>query len=490
MTTDTKRFYNFGGMNTDVNPLLMKDSELNMALNFYTHRYGAKKVRFGYTQLYDNPDNAVVAQLIYYNMPNGNKGILRVSGGKIYKNTFSNTTWGSSIKTLSQNSLQGSALLAGSVPYLHLSNPVDGYYTWNGSAFASWAGGYTPKSTYLASWNSRIFADVNLLSLAQSAISFDLNAGYTTDPFTINNNDPAGGGTVTISAGKDGKVVGMTSTGDRVNIYKQTGVIRYNGQSFFRLPYFGGIFSGTVTPTKYDTDYFLATNGIYRNVGTSVDYASFGINNSLLDTLRVWGITNPVGFSFDDLTIFFIGTIRIGTGDQALDIPNACFVHHERYDEWYIWSLAHQMTAFGYAVDPTSNQAYMISGDANGNTYAWGEQYTSDNGTPIDYRLRTKYFDFGAPEADKIGHRWSATTGVGSGALLQMATNYSDQYVDVKTLQGFGTKGFFPDQVLNFKTVSIQIQGATKTDRPEFMGISLTYKDAEDRYEEKNAARK
>jgi len=485
------RAYAFGGMNRDVNPILMKDSDLGLALNFYTNKFGAKKVRFGYTQLLDQIDTSPVRNLIYYNMPSGNKGILRVSNSKIYKYTFSGSTWGSSVRSLGVDSVQGVTTLAGSVPYIHLSNATDGYYTWTGAAFAAWT--ISPsnnKPTFLASWKSRVFADVNKLSLAQSAVSFDLNSGYTTDPFTANANDPAGGGTASISAGKDGTIVGMTSSVDRINIYKQTGITRWNGIDFFQIPYYGGIFQNAIAPTQYNTDMFLATNGIFRNNGTTAEPASFGVDSVIRDTLRAHGITDPVGFSFNDLTIFYIGTIRIGTGDQALDVTNATLVHHEKYDEWYVWSLAHDMTCFSSYTDPTTNEPVLISGDANGNTYVWGEQYSSDDSKPINYRLRTKYWDFGIPETTKICERWVASFNTGAGAEVQFAADYSDNYQPQKDVEGFFKEGFMQN-IDQFKTLSLQIQGSTTTDRPELLGITVFYKRLQERYNTtKNAARK
>lgn len=484
------RYYAFGGMNRDVNPLLMKDSDVSLALNFYTNKFGAKKVRFGYTQLLDQIDSSSVRNLIYYKMPNGNKGILRVSNSKIYNYTFTGSTWGASVRSVGADGVQAVATLAGASPYVHLSNSTDGYYTWNGSAFADWNGANTPSATFLASWNSRVFADVNKLSLAQSAVSFDTNAGYTTDPFTVNSNDPAGGGTVTISAGKNGTIVGLTSSVDRVNIYKETGVMRYNGVGFFQVPYFGGIFQNAIAPTKNNVDLFLASNGVYRNNGSVAEPASFGVDSVIRDTLRVHGITNPVGFSFDDLTIFFIGTIRVGTGDQAIDVTNACLVHHERYDEWYIWSLGHKMTCFGSYTDPDTNEPRLISGDENGNTYVWGEGYASDNGKAINYRLRTKYWDFGAPDMTKIPERYIASFAPGAGATVEFAADYSDEYYPQRDCHGFATEGLVQN-ITSCKTLSVQIQGSTTTERPEFLGISIYAKDIRDRYgTAKNAAQK
>ncbi len=556
MDASTFDFYQFGGVNQDVQPFLLKDTDLRLNLNMYTKNIGAPKVRFGYTPFLDAIDNRPVRNLIFYNFPSGTTGVLRYSNGEIYNYVFTGATWGAAVQTLTEDTPLAFATLAGINPYLHISNDVDGYFTTvDGINYIPRTGDFTPKAIALAAFQSRIFADVNKRSLTESAISFDLNGfqlagtlsatngsptvtgsstkfltqlivgnfvtitnttylvnaiasdtsltlgsnflagtasglsgffGYTEDPFFNNPNDPAGGGRVTLDDGNNGRILSITASVDRINVYKQFGVYRFNGQVFMKFPFQGSIFANTVVTSKNDIDYFLSGNGIWKNTGSAIEPADFGVHNIILDTLRVHGITNPVAFSFDDYTGFFIGTLRVGTGDQAIDIPNGMLVHHERFDEWYIWQLGHTMTSFGYFIDPVTSQPQLLSGDNNGNTYVWGEQFANDAGIPIPYRMRTKYWTFGSPRSSKIPDRWSASTNVGSGAMLQFAIDYRDEYTDQGFLSGALTKGYFDNnEISEFKALSVQIQGSTSTDRPEFDGISVSCKDMEDRRETK-----
>lgn len=482
MDTISRDFYNIGGLNRDVNPILNKDSDLLDCVNFYTRRVGAKKVRFGYKKFLDAIDNQPVRNLIYYNLPL-EKGVFRYSNKKLYKYLFSGNTWGSSVRTLTSDVVLANAILGGSVPYLHLSNSTDGYLTYDfTNQFKAWSGSYTPKAAFLAAWQSRIFADVNKLSLAESAISFDLNTGYTTDPFTINNNDPAGGGTVTIDSGNNGQIVAITASIDRIQIYKQLGIYRFNGTTFMKLPFFGNILG--VCSTKNNVDYILATNGIWRNDGQKIEQADFGIRTILQDTIEAYGITNPVCFSFGNLTFFFVGNIKIGKGNGSYTVANGCFVHDEVYDEWFIWGLGHQMTAFGYYIDPTTNQPVMLSGDVNGNTYSWGEQYSADDTKPIVYKLRQAYHTFESPSKNKIPDRYAISSDQADGVQLSIAKDFSDEYKVEETFKdGMIRKGKITG-VLQFKAISFQIEGSTKTNRPEFFGHTISYKDNEDRYED------
>jgi len=304
---------------------------------------------------------------------------------------------------------------------------------------------------------------------------------YSADPFYLNSNDPAGGGTTPMTAGKDGQINFMTSSVDRVNVYKQFGAYKFNGQSFFRMPYRGNILS--VCTTKDDVDYVLATNGIFRNTGTQMVPADMGVSTIIEDTIKAHGIANPCSFSLGNYTIFFIGTIRLGRGNRAKDIVNGCLVHHEKFDQWDIWSLANAMTTFGSYIDPSTNEEILVSGDSAGNVYRWGEEYSSDNGVAIAFHLRTHYNNFGDPYKEKSPDRYALALDDGDGAIVQVALDYQDDYAgkEQTNAPGFLTKENFNEQIRDFQAMSVQIMGSTSTNRPEFHGYSIGFKDMDDR---------
>lgn len=560
MAENGQNFYNLSAINKDVNPFMAKTSELTYVKNFYSRIYGAKKVRFGYGKLLDNPDESAVKSLIPYDLGD-KKGLLRYSDKKLYNADMSDgqdwlttTSWGSMIKEFSEDSPLPYATLMGTSLFLHIGNKTDGYYTWDGTTFKRQRGTYVPSPTALASWNSRIFADVNELTLAQSAISFDLNGysvtgtasvvngdatvtgantlfnadlttitslliegvsyriasitdnthleldipyagasasgltlktSYSADPFFLNSNDPAGGGTSPMTAGRDGKIIKITSSSDRINIYKQYGVYRYNGQSFFRMPFTGHILD--VCTSKDDIDYIFTSQGIYKNNGSSIEPADMGINTIILDTFRDIGVQLPKSVSVGNYTVFYVGTIKVGRDT----IQNAAFVHHERWDIWDIWEMGHAMTCFGYYDDPNTNERIMVSGDANGNTYKWGEEYSSDDGEPINYDMRTHYNVFEDPYRDKIADRYSLAVDNWNGATIQFATDFKDDYYGKEqgASVGYLTKDYFNEKIRTFQALAIRVFGSTTSNRPEVHGYSVGFKDVNDRPVEVNNQR-
>lgn len=568
-TPTTQDMYQIGGMNVDVNPFQQRDQDCNLIQNFYSHKYLAKKVRFGYTQFLNNPDSSPIRNLIFYQFP-GKTGLLRVSGGHTYLTTTQTGTWGSPLSGLDWSSdvRLGTAQLSGSVDYVHMSNKVDGYKTWDGTTAKSWTGPFTPKASYLTAYQSRIFADVNQLAVAESAVGFDFQANplnfpgngtlaltngsasivgtdtvfstqlisgsqvfvtdsttqssYTltvdvisddthmtvtttyagttasgitfnyswsaVDPFYYDTTsaNPAQGGFDPLDAGNNGAIVGLTTVNNTVVIYKQSGIYRYDGTNFINLNFYNSVIPGSIITNDYfRTDYFLSYNSIWVNDAQTIAPASFGVNLIIQATFNTLGVINPISFSFDYLSFFWFGSLVV----DGKTLTNAMFVKDERFNEWYIWTIGHTITAFGSYTDQ-NNVRHMVTGDDQGNTYVWGEQYTNDNGTPINYRIRTRYADYGTPSGSKVPQpQIVVSADLAQEANLLVARNFSNEYKQIGTASGYFSKfsaigGAFPD----YKNLSIEMAGSTMTQRPEFYGWTTAF-DEEERFSDSQTSR-
>lgn len=560
-TPGSQDFYAIGGMQVDVNPFQQKDSPLdcNLILNWYSHKYLSKKVRFGYAKFLDNPDNMPVRNLIYYQFPNSS-GILRVSGGHTYVTTTASGSWGSPISGLdwTDDTVLGTAQLSGSKNYVHMSNAVDGYKTWDGTNAKSWTGSYTPKANFLAAYQGRIFGDVNQLSLAESQVGFDfLNPPITypgtgtlgvTDGSTnvmgsgtffttqltvgsviyiggvaytvhyINNDDnlvletpfsgttasglsflysfstvdpfyyspassnPAQGGVTPLDSGNNGAIVDMSVVQNTLLIYKQRAIYRYDGTNFLTLNFANSVIPRSVAVSDYTkTNYFVSYNSIWTTDAQSVVPASFGVNTIIQDTFTNLGVQQPISFCFDYLSFFWFGNIWFQPNPSVnpVTIRNAMLVKDERFNEWYIWSVGHTVTAFGSYTD-ANNVRHMITGDSLGNTYVWGEQYTSDDGVPISYQLRTKYIDHGSPSGTKVPQPQTAVSAdTNSEATVSSAKNFSDKYIPLGSTSGVLSKFNKSVATPSYKNVSIEVAGSTTTNRPELYGITLNLDEEE-----------
>lgn len=483
--------YLFKGMNRDVSKFIMQDAELLLSRNFYSPIYGSKSVRFGYSKFLDNPDDSPVRNLNYYTFPNKANGITRISGKKTYNYNLSSTatSWGANVKTWTVDTVTGNTIVEaleggddgtfGTAEVL--SNGTDPMtFTLDGVTFTDITDPSTPFCNYLTTWNSRVLGNLGL-SLIESAIDFNKDDPFTLAPFTIDNNDPSAAGSISVNSGAYGSWVGVTNALNNAYVYTQQAVSRFTGSQIQRMPFFGYIFANTVCNTKDNVDYFLCTQGIMRNDGNTVTLANFGVNTIVKDTLRLNGLNNPFSFSFGYYTFFHLGTITVGN----LTFNNTLLVHDEQFDQWDIWTLAHQMTCFGYFIDPISGRPVLISGDINGNTYRWGEEYSTDNGVPIEYQLRTKYYVMGNPDTSDQPDIFSFSTANTGSSTVSAATDYSDIYRPVENfVAGFLKKMYVKFATgLQYKTISLEISGTTTVNmgsfRPEITGLTLRTIDEE-----------
>jgi hypothetical protein len=480
-------FYTIGGMNQDVNPYDMKDGECNLILNFYTHKALAKKVRFGYTAFLNNPDNSPVRNLYFYSFPNSNSpnsvGLLRVSNKNIYKSTSMTGSWGSPIGTFSNDVNQSFCQISGISNYVIYSNAPYGVYKYDGTNATLAGGSFLPRATFVMSYQSRVFTDVNRLSLAESWIGFDSNvpsySPYNSDPFSYSTTGILSqGGLTPLDSGNNGAIVGMSVVQNNLIIYKQTGVYRYDGSNIVLLNFAGSVIPYTICTSDYfRINYFLSSDGIYSCDAQTVQPISFGVNNIIQDSYLHNTISNPLSFCFQYLSFFWLGSIWY----NGTTINNAMIVRDERIGENYIWSIGHTITAFGSFVD-SNNRRHMVTGDNLGNTYIWGEEYFNDNGLPINFDLRMKYIDNGKPSSKKTPQpQLGVSADPSNEAKIYIARDYNDIYTQIGSCNGkFAKFNYQSANYPNYYAISIRIAGTTVNgDRPEIYGYSVNYDEEE-----------
>jgi hypothetical protein len=124
----------------------------------------------------------------------------------------------------------------------------------------------------------------------------------------------------------------------------------------------------------------------------------------------------------------------------------------------------------------------MVTGDNLGNTYVWGEEYSSDNGTAINYLLRTKYLNNGTAEMTKVPQpQLNISSDATGSSTISLAKDYSNNYIRVGVSKDFFSAFNASGAFSGYKNSSLQIEGSTTTDRPEFYGWTLKV-DEEERY--------
>lgn len=490
-----------GGINVSVNPLLNKEEDMLMLLNVYSPRFGRKRVRFGYTPMLDKISSSPVENLIYFNFPNGNKGILQHAGGKLYKYDFTGSTWGSSIKTLTTSTSLFANKIASTIMLstMHLSSQSMAFYlTYDGSTFTTLgSSANVPYSDFLTNWRSRVYSAKYTLSsggaayysrLKFSSVDF-IGTGDT--PWQEVSTDPSSSGSLSVNAGNDGIVTGLDIAGDRPFVYKEFGLYKYNGTGVIRAPFQDGAMANTVSNTE-DTNYFFNSDGVWFNNGDKTDTASFSIIPIIQSTFDKYGFDSTKIHSIGWKFYFMLYVDKIYW--QGKTYNNAMFVYDKRFDEWYMWTLGHQMTCFSWFIDPTTKAKLLMSGDVNGNTYLWGNDYCSDATKPITFDIQGKHTHMAIPSYlsdsvrgiadDKRIIQYYTLTDFGSEANLYLIYDKTRDPVQIGWTSGFmKSMQLSADKQFDFKTVSYKISGSTTTNRGSLDGIIFTVQNEGNRTE-------
>ncbi|MEM5875569.1 MAG: hypothetical protein QXX45_03315 [Candidatus Aenigmatarchaeota archaeon] len=477
MITEKNFFYiPAGGVNLNVNHLLVRDEELTWGLNIYTPYYGTKRVRFGYTQFLDRVDNSPVVNLIYYKFPNQPPGILRISAGKIYRTNFSGNSWGSPIKTLTSNYALYRKKIAWTIMLskLHLTSYDIGFYTvYDGTSFTDFTSPNTPFANYITNWRGRIFVgyykqnNVNFYSrLKYSSIEFRYS-----DPWYEDSEDPSSSGAMVVNSGNDGVITGVSVVADRPFYYKEGGIYKFNGTGVIRMPYDIGAIPYTIASCG-ERDFFFTPDGVFYNDGGKIELASFPIQKLIEKTYRKIGIyyENFSAIGYKDYYMLYIGDLYW----DGETYSNCMLVYNKRYDEWYIWSLPHKMTCFGFYIDPNSNDKKLISGDIDGYTYVWGEDYNNDNGIAINFAIKSKHFYMDDILSEKRLNTYFIISDFGSEAKLYVEYDRSGKEIEIGKAEKLYNKMYVGEEKeKDFKSISYAIRGKTDSHRGTYAGVGF-----------------
>jgi hypothetical protein len=221
----------FEGMNRAVSAPNTKPSEFEIVANAISEKIGSKTKRLGYTQFLDNPDNAKVDKVIYWNNLGVQKRmLLRISGGNIYYYDILSglTTWGAPVKTGLGSSRMSVAVLSGKMFFSNGDGAM--FYTTDGKTFTELTVNIKPK--YLVVYKGRLYGFGSNSELSgqiggtgPSTLYFSgINDGTN---WTIDITDPSTSGYEYIDPDNNGVGIGMTKSFNRLILFKESADYRF-----------------------------------------------------------------------------------------------------------------------------------------------------------------------------------------------------------------------------------------------------------------------
>ena len=214
--------YNLG-INRNVSPMLTKQGEWRLIVNADLSKIGVLKKRKGYTKILNTPDASEVLSLIPVEIGSVRVLLMVNAAGKLYGSDLTGATWGSALLTgLSVSARWGHtdmSDLAGN-KYKILGNGAVTYKTADGVNFSSVSG--APLAKYWTTFQQRVYG-----------------AGVTASPDTLfwssigdmtnwSGVSPSDSSSTTIDRYYRGNIKGIRESNDRVVIYKERMMKRWD----------------------------------------------------------------------------------------------------------------------------------------------------------------------------------------------------------------------------------------------------------------------
>ena len=487
-------------VNRRTNPYVMKDIELWDAVNFWTERaVGSKKVRPGYSLFMDRADTSPVRGFAYAKFPNGYKRLARFSGTKMYAvdpNTAS--VWGTALLTASNAFLRPDyTTFAAKVHIVDKDATSLKYLEWVNSAGAdtvtvpTYASGtelvIPYKSAAITTFHRRVYVGHTYYSpneygsrIGWSSLEYANKGTDPASPWTSLDTDTTSANYRNIDTDYKGDILKITNINDRLNIYKEGGIYRYNETAVFDIFGLSPVQGSIATMEETKEDYFFTNEGFFKTNGTESSPIGTGWYPIIKEILKN-GVTASKMHSHAVNFLYFCYM-----GDVTYDkktITNACFVYNALYDELSLWSFGHDITAIGHYTN-SSNDKIVVLGDVNGYTYKLDYTANDDAGTPIQARMHTKYFWFGGetPEQQSQMSKMFVFSTLGSEVQILADRDFLNEPKELGSVSGTEKAlGFGYEKLNYFRNVSVEFVWNGKGTRPEIYGVILMVKGASER---------
>lgn len=500
MDKDNEKSYPFAyftTVNRNSNPLAVKDEELYDLVNYYSPEPGVKMVRPGLTPFLNQVDNSPVTGLTYVKFPNNSRKLLRFSGDKVYAvDPQVAANWGTNIFINPTRSFYRpeAVILAGK---LHIvdqgTNGVGQYFTYDSTTFS--------ETNHVATTNDLVIPykgrsitvfhrRVYVVSPYYAPNTYKSHLSWSSIDYQNKGVDPQANAWVTddgdvssanyrpIDQDYKGGAFKVTNINDRINIYKEEGVYRYNEQQVLSLFGVSAYIGSVATMEETREDYFLTNEGFFKTNGQEQKAIAIGWNPIIkqilangIDTAKV--VSWAVNFQY----FCYVGNVTYD-GTQKL---NACFVYDSKLDEMWLWPFAFEMTAISHYVN-VNGVKVVLFGDKNGNVYYLDEKADTDNGKPIQAYFIHKDHFFDDPRLSKDIAHCEAYGTPGVEQELLFSPDFSDQYETKLQINGyFNSEKFDYSKLSQFKFLRAKIQWNGNGKRPRFNGYILSIKKYSDR---------
>jgi len=376
--------YNLG-MNRNTSPLLIKEGEWRLIVNADLHKNGVLKKRKGYTKILNTPDANEVLSLIPIELGTIRQLIMVNAAGKMYSSDLTGATWGTAIVTgLSASARWGFTIMADSSgnKYAIMGNGAVTYKTADGVSLTSVSG--APLAKYWTTFAQRVFG-----------------AGVTASPDTLfwssigdltnwSGVSPSDSSSTTIDLYYRGNIRGIKESNDRVVIYKERMMKRWDGETLKTVRSSTGAEAPYSLATIEGMIFSFDRDGIRLYDGNKPEIISERIKD-LIQGIDVTAanLERICGAVYRNRYYLSVGNI---TDEDGNTITNAVIVYDFIFNEFLLYSTAHRITAMTRFINTTNNTEDLYIGDLTGNVYKMFANDDLDDDKNVEMKLESHIF--------------------------------------------------------------------------------------------------
>ncbi len=360
-----------------------------------------------------------------------------------------------------------------------LGNGGDYTMQYDGQTFANMTS--APRCKYWLTYKGRVYG---------FGVDYAPSRGFfsKTADLTSWTNDPADtttGNWFDIDNDYNGDITGAEVIDDRIIVHKQKGSYRLVPDEFGRVTEILPIPTMETATSHWSLKklrgigLYASRSGVYGHRGVTPTLISKPVEDLYQGIVQTQVTDLPAGVFRDHYYLSAMGSVtegaRLGGGVSRV-FTNAVFVYNSLLNEWYLYSLGHQPTAFATWLDGSSIEN-MYFGDSTGNTFKFGVG-TLDGTLPIHAELIFWPLFLGIPDRLKDFDRIGFITD--KGMESELLYNFDgDDYQSLGSLSEDCNNRTLADVGGNRRNLAFKIVDSSKVTGSVIYGVSISAK-AED----------
>ena len=213
--------------------------------------------------------------------------------------------------------------------------------------------------------------------------------------------------------------------------------------------------------------YFHHDTGFYRYSGGYPEEISRPISD-IVESIPFTKFASIASWNDNDHVYWSVGNVTVSEVKESVTYKNCVLRYTESSDVWTIYSYPNEIQR-GMAYNNGTTLTRIV-GTEHG-VVATHNSGVTDYGEPIKYRLRTKWYDWGATSTTKVIEELVSICEKAQSSELMYRT---DENTEWKTIGQFKKlANYFSSLSIKFNRIKFQVTGVTRSEAPVFLGIEI-----------------